>query len=307
MKCTNLVVGLSFMTMLLCLGIPNASAIPNSITISGFLTDSDNNPVTGNFSSQVDFYADQTTTTIIATVTTTTLTVSEGVFSFILVLPKPLVIMSQAWYSLAIDTDQNGLDPSDLFGNRFQITSVPYALSAQPTNYYLPYPPTSETWNPTSNELLLTPFSTPPGGVEFTKISINAYNNGPEPQTFSIGVYDSSGHSVCISQPIILPICKYNDSYDVVEIPISGILQPSSNYFMGLGSTYGEFQEGDQGCVVVSGSYIPPIIGGGCGVINNVVINGIVPASFNPSNYIAITDAFPDVQICPLTMAFIKE
>jgi len=38
----NLVVGLSSVTLLLCIGVQNASAIPNTISISGFLTDENN-------------------------------------------------------------------------------------------------------------------------------------------------------------------------------------------------------------------------------------------------------------------------
>jgi len=302
MKCTNLVVRLSFVILLLCIGVQNSSAIPNSITISGYLTDGDNNPVTGNFASQVNFYADQTTTTIIATVTTTTLTVSEGVFSFILVLPTPLITMSQAWYSLAIDTDQNGLDSNDLFGSRFQITSVPYALSAQPTNYYLPYPSIGITTTLTSNSLLLTPFSTPPGGVQFTKISIIVFGGNTDiVNQFSIGIYDNLGQNVCISQPVVYSGTIMMGSAKTIEVPISGTLQPSSQYYMGLGTNC------NYGTQFFSGTFIPPIIGNGCGIINNVVINGMVPASFNPSNYIAISDAAPGVDIPPLTMAFIKE
>ena len=273
MKRMNLMVGLSFVTLLFCIGVQNASAISNSITISGFLTDSDNNPVTGTFAAEVDFYADQTTTTMIVAATTTTLTVSEGVFSFILGVPNQLLAMNQVWYSLSIDTDQNGLDPDDLFGERFQITSVPCALSTQPVNSFEPIPYVCSNGGTSSGNLFLTPFTTPSGGVEFTKIGI--YLNGLGKVSF--GLYDTSGTAVVRSPLIIL-----SPNADTYEIPLSSVLQPSTMYYIGLGCNTNGLR--------YSSSSPPLIRAGGYGAIFDVVVDGMVPPSFNPASYVPWTD-----------------
>ena len=99
------------------------------------MVDSFDNPTTGTFASQIIFYGTQTSTTTLQTIKGT-MSVVAGVFAQSISPAEAVISLSEVWYTLAIDIDMDGIDASDLFGDRFQVTSVPFALSSQASTYF---------------------------------------------------------------------------------------------------------------------------------------------------------------------------
>jgi hypothetical protein len=250
-----------------------AFAIPQAITVSGYMEDSAANPVNGNFAYEVKFYADQTTTTLLGDAKSTT-TIASGVFAIVCAIPEQMLVLDTAWYSLAIDTDRNGLGDQDLFQDRFQITAVPYALTGEPAPFYTTNPASAINVSPWPNALFVSPFYTGAGGVKFRKMSCRGAwePNSPNDLTsalFTFGIYDSSGHAVVISKPIIV---APNTGILSMEAAVSGKLKPSKLYYAAWSVNHG-FQ--------VMGPWQQPIPGDG--QVKGVVTNGQIPTSFDPA------------------------
>lgn len=286
---TKLMLGL---LLLLCATCP-CFAIPAQTFINGTLMDEQGKPLmfhdaagttlsTVNLTAVVTFYTSETATvSIYQEVTTTTVfATSGGVFSVGFTLPDSLLALNALWYSLAIDSDQNGIDPDDTFEGRFQITAVPFALSAKPVVFYDTHGGTistssgtkgsfipSQTFSPLSNYMAVAPFTTPPGGVSFNRMNIFIHRIDPYTR-LSFGIYDQSGNLVVTSGRLDTGAAGYSAVY--LEINnLSGQLLPSTPYFTAIMAT---------NPVMLRNTFIPSVPL--CGVVAVTPDNGLLPQTF---------------------------
>ena len=252
-------------------------SIPSVISITGSLKDSQGNPISGNFATEIKFYATETGTTVLDTVITTA-QVTSGVFNITFTPPDSIMMVDDIWYSLAIDSNSNGLDSSDLFANRFRITSVPYSLSTPPLNYFntfggiahgveiylMPdgYP---------CEDMCVVPFVSPPGGVEFNKMSILVY--GYETVYFSFGIYDENGYLLYYSGKHLL-----QQSKGYLNVNVTGKLLPSKKYYVGFGYYADDPNDSLNIGFATQGPSAP-----NWGWLHNVVGFGVIPSWFNPA------------------------
>lgn len=104
---------------------------PGRITIQGTLTRPDGRPATETRAYRVRFYNAQTGGTQIGLpITGNTSFAADGRFSFTVALPEEAAFATALWYEFTIDSNNvpDGLDTSDIFPNRIEVTSVPYAI-----------------------------------------------------------------------------------------------------------------------------------------------------------------------------------
>ena len=165
-----------------------AWSIPTEIGVSGRLLDSNGNPIhytihdpmAGTVEqhvtlpSRIDFWDSTTAATPFASLLTVT-SAFNGYFNMGFVPPISVITKDVIWYSVAIDVDRNGLTSSDNFPERIQITSMPYALSAKPQNAFVTFQGIANYQYAGFQDpkfLHVTPFETPPGGVEFNQMNI---------------------------------------------------------------------------------------------------------------------------------------
>ena len=251
----------------------SASAIPPRIIVSGYLETDAGVSLNGTFDCEITFFETATITSSIDSQTTETQAV-RGVFAISVTVPEEILTLDEVWYSLAIDTNLNGLDEADLFEGRFQIASVPFSLSTQPADFFAThggYSPDKVTAMGAADldDLMVCPFITPSSGVVFDKMSV-FFKPGSVPVRCSIAIYDRDGNAVASSGEIILA----PGSPLITEVSVSGTLLPSTLYYTGWGTN------SDQG----PGIRQPPLPAlSTCGRVLNVVVNGIVPQSFSPA------------------------
>ncbi|MEN6625831.1 MAG: hypothetical protein ABFD69_06330 [Candidatus Sumerlaeia bacterium] len=269
--------------------VNRAYAIPNTINISGYIEDTNRTPIDGTFDFQVKFYTTETTTSFLCDISSTTAVIS-GVFAIPITLPSALLTLDDVWYSLAIDTNRDGLNDQDLFNGRFQITAVPYALSGKPAPFFSTHPPLgvqNGLFAPPeySTYLHVSPFVTPPGGVEFSKMSTKIrLTTLPTSDSLicSFGIYDTSGTVVVSSGPIVIK----ETGIHIIQVKAMGKLEPSKLYYTGVGCNYGDHFLVDRS----PGAPVP-----GEGLIANVVSNGMIPESFNPNTI----KEYPSIFVIP--------
>src|SRR3990172_12449303 len=83
-------------------------AVPDQITLSGTLSDSSSDPVSGTLPFRVRFYDAQTSGNQLGSDLIGSVTISaDGVFNLPLVTPTEVLDADEAWYELAIDTDED--------------------------------------------------------------------------------------------------------------------------------------------------------------------------------------------------------
>ena len=238
----------------------------------------------GTFDCEITFFETATITSSIDSQTTETQAV-RGVFAISVMVPEEMLTLDEVWYSLAIDTNLNGLDEADLFEGRFQIASVPFSLSTQPADFFAThggYSPDKVTAMGAADldDLMVCPFITPPSGVVFDKMSVFFEAAAAVPVRCSIAIYDRDGNAVASSGEIILA----PGSPLITEVSVSGTLLPSTLYYTGWGTN------SDQG----PGIRQPPLPAlPTCGRVLNVVVNGIVPQSFSPATVDNSAAIFP--------------
>jgi len=274
-------------------------SIPSVVSITGSLKDSQGNPISGNFATELKFYATENGTTVLDTVTTTT-QVTSGVFNITLTPPDSIMMVDDIWYSLAIDSNFSGLDSSDLFANRFCITSVPYALSTPALNYFNTANG-CDSWYPADpdyykkNDMCVIPFVSPPGGVEFNKMYIiyRLLDNGPI--YISFGIYDENGYLLYNSGQKSVQ-ANYPDARGYVMVNITGSLLPSTKYYVGFGHDNDVLNNLFVGCG--SGSSAPNL-----GWLHNVVSYGQIPTYFNPASI----DCDLTIIFVPVNITLIKD
>lgn len=261
----------------------SAWAVPPRIIVSGYLETDAGVPLNGTFACEITFFKTATITASIDSQTTETQAV-RGVFAIAVTVPEEVLTLDEVWYSLAVDTNLNGLDEADLFAGRFQIASVPFALSTQPADFFAThggYSPDKITALGAADldDLMVCPFITPSSGVVFDKMSV-FFLAGSVPVRCSIAIYDRDGNAVAASGEIILA----PGSPPITEVSVSGTLLPSTLYYTGWGTN------SDEG----PGIRRPPLPAlPTCGRVPNVVVNGIVPPSFSPAAVDNSAEIFP--------------
>lgn len=107
---------------------------PPTINIQGGLAASGGGPVTGTHAFRVRFFTVAVGGTAIGSATGNATFSDGGRYSITVTPPAAILASNEVYYELAIDTADDGLDPSDTFSNRVQIHSVPFALLAQNAN-----------------------------------------------------------------------------------------------------------------------------------------------------------------------------
>lgn len=230
---------------------PAGWAIPHEVAVTGYLTEQTTTsvaittgtlvktvttPVTGDFPLRMTFKDTPTTTTVVVVVTTTA-QVREGVLNAIIQLPEELFVREEVWYLVDLDRDNNGFDAGDRFGQAVRLTSVPYALSAQPLKYFESHGGQggfkqfgAQFGTNQQGRIVLAPFSTPPGGVEFNRMA-SSFGFDQTADT-SFGIYDANGNLVYSS-----PKINGAQINDLLSFEIVGKLQPSSIYYTALITT----------------------------------------------------------------------
>ena len=278
--------------------VPCAWSIPNSITVSGYLEDEDGAPIEGEFPWEIRFYSTETTTTALSVIAWDSPTSPPalakcvlGLFEIIIdPVPEVLMRLDEVWYSLAIDIGLDGLNADDLFEDRFRITSVPFALTGQVTDYFVTHEVSGFT-HVTSlfecayvegmdrselvDDMILCSFSTPAGGVKFDSMYVLLnHSSGPDitPSRVSFGIYDTKGTRIVSTGVIDVE----TGSERIAEIKVRGHLNPSTVYYAAWGTNHPEDMQ-------TSGYYKPPIPTA-AGRVPDIVDNGLIPDRFDPEN-----------------------
>lgn len=144
--------------------------------------------------------------------------------------------MNEVWYTFAIDVGQDGIGEGDFFDEMFQITSVPFSLTGRPVTFFETHGGQAagsmgETGSGAgiipAHSVCVVPFSTPPGGVQFNRMSCKVHGLSGGEGRFMIGIYDSKGELVYTS-PITTPH-PYGPKLHSWEL--EGILEPSKIYY----------------------------------------------------------------------------
>lgn len=269
-------------------------AIPPTLNISGRLLDRNGTPVRyyqDNPSGRVEipvqltaelkFYDTQTTTTASCTLPATA-KAYQGYFGIIFTPPDSLLTKDSLYYSLSIDADQNGLTTDDAFPDRFQVSSVPFALSAKPSTFFTTHHGmkyTSQSSSVPAKYIMLSPFETPPGGVEFNTMDTFIYG-APANSKFSFGIYDQQGTLVVSSGPVNAGSAGLGEYF--VEANHQKIkLQPSTTYYAAVmrSSTQVSFLE----------AVAPPAPV--YGIIDLSTTDGTIPASVDLTKLIHTNNA----------------
>lgn len=273
--------------LMLLPGARAVHAIPDVIAISGVLEDADgaavDSPPEG-FLARIEFFASATSTQVVDSVTTRTV-VNSGVFSIRHRPSDSLLALDAVFYTLAIDNENNGLDPSDEFPERFEITSAPFALSGAPADFFAiggGFSPSgaftaSSTTFPFS-DMFVYPFISPAGGVRFETMSawMFVFSQDPAAQV-SFGLYDENGDRVATTGRFVVD----GSSGPLKEISVSGRLHPSRLFYAAWAR--------DIGRPSIKRANIPGVRN--TGIVPGVVTNGEIPPSFDPSTIVFSIEA----------------
>lgn len=282
-------------------------SIPAMLAVSGRLLDAKGEPIHyyetdayGKHEIQValvaelKFFDSETAQTSIHTLNATAVA-NNGYFSIQFTLPGSVLTKDQIFYTLAIDTDRNGLTSADLFASRFQFGSVPFALSAKPAHAFTTHG--GQAMQATSydffkNLMQVAPFETPPGGVEFNKMNIEL-GSGMQGDSFAFGIYDEQGKLVTNSGRINIKDVSVSAAFLEVKLPQTVRLEPSRIYYTGLArnSKNPAFRPG-----LKPGS---PVYG----FVTIPLSDGSVPNSFDPTQIDPDERAIP----LPITLSLISD
>lgn len=279
-------------------------SVPVNISIDGQLLDENGDPreyrdESGellqylSLAAEVRFHPSRTSPSILHIVEATAgVYPSAGsVFSIPLAMPSALLVYDELWYSLAVDTDMDGIDEDDFFSDRFEILSVPFALSAKPVTYFDTQGGFLSTSTGTrgsfipvalgnvSEYMSVAPFTTPPGGVHFNKMCIFVHSVSAG-TAFSFGIFDASGEAIATSGRIETSVNIYEAFLEIENVPSR--LKPSSLYFTAITAS----RE-----MMIRNIMIPSIPLSG--VVKIAPDNGLLPPSFNVSSIRPHADAVP--------------
>lgn len=231
LRISMILIGLMFLTR-------GVWAIPTEVAVTGYLTESQGGatvPVSGKFPLMLTFYDGPSKTTAIKLDTVrTTATVTLGLMNATIPLPDDLLTLQAVWYEVSLDRDKNGFEAKDLFGEMVRLTSVPFALSAQPTKYYEShggqggYNQFGAGYGANvQGRIVMAPFCTPPGGVKFNRMAASFGFDAATSTTF--GVYNDKGKLVYSSA-----VLTGKQDRDILAFAIEGKLKPSRMYWTAL-------------------------------------------------------------------------
>lgn len=110
------------------------AAPPPTVVLHGRTVAPDGTPLSGTRAYSVTFHDAETLGSPVGAPLTGDVTLSpEGLFDLVIALPAEVLAESQVWYTLGIDTDVpvDGDASDDVFDQRVQLHSVPFALQAE--------------------------------------------------------------------------------------------------------------------------------------------------------------------------------
>ncbi len=138
---TALILGL--VSLFFSFSSPAQLSLKSQLNIGGTASDAIGNPITGPKDYRIRFFdavtgGAQLGPDVIGSVTLS----AGGVFNIPLEPPADVATLDNVWYELALDTEEDGIDADDVFGQRLPVYGVPYAhnaslLNGQPGGYYL--------------------------------------------------------------------------------------------------------------------------------------------------------------------------
>ena len=128
MKRTSLLNLISAMVFLGAAADGTQAAVPEIIVIQGTLEDAGGGPVTGAHEILIEFYDARAGGSILGSTSAIIDISSAGRFYFEMAAGPAILDASETWYALAVDTEDDGVDPGDVFPDRVPIRSVPFAL-----------------------------------------------------------------------------------------------------------------------------------------------------------------------------------
>lgn len=185
-----------------------AAAVPSTITVAGYLDNAEGDPLNGDFAASVTFHASADSSDSLHVVTTEA-AVRLGAFSIGVVLPPDLVRRDTLWYSIAVDTEGDGLSAEDEFPDRLEVRSVPAALEAghareaeqlTPAEYYeLPRAGRGSVGSYLQPTVMLESFRTPREGILFDTLFCSVASFESPYNAYSFGVYDRNGNLIAES------------------------------------------------------------------------------------------------------------
>ncbi|MBX3729006.1 MAG: hypothetical protein KF858_07455 [Candidatus Sumerlaeia bacterium] len=228
--------------LLVLLALPLAVLATPRFTLSGVLQDGQGNPLPNdwNVPTQLVFYATETSETDLETVDATS-DILRGIFTAQVPFPNALLVYDEIWYTLAIDTNRDGIDAGDLFEGRFRIAQVPLAVATSALDQFdiaggTPIGGVTPSWE--ANKLHLREFRTPPSGVVFNRI-VSPYHTAAEPIVLcNIGIYNSGGELVYTTNPFLGEyINTYTTPHHYYSIPVEGTLEPNTVYYAAFTTT----------------------------------------------------------------------
>lgn len=302
----NRILAAIIMMLLAVLAAAPAGAIPGKILISGQLLDKDGNPVhyttptlsgpqeiSVGLAARVMLYDSATAPAAFAIIPTTA-TAYNAYFNISFTLPDTAVTKDSLWYALSIDVANDGLSSSDFFPDRFEIGSVPFALSARPVTFFTTFSGSKEgggSYYRFANIMNVCPFETPPGGVEFNQMNIILFLGMPN-SAFSFGIYDESGVLVVSSGLITIKGVEMSESFLQVKHQTVKLM-PSKIYYVGIArnNTGTYFANGLRPAAPIMGTVAIP------------KADGSIPVSFSPSKIV------PDTSIyyLPVTLCLVAD
>ncbi len=103
------------------------AAPPPTINLQGSLANA-TGAVTGTHQFLIDIYPQEVGGNVLQEATGTLTLSGSGRYSLSLSPSAAFLAAAEAWYQLAIDTNDNGIDGGDVFPQRVQVHSVPFAL-----------------------------------------------------------------------------------------------------------------------------------------------------------------------------------
>lgn len=212
------------------------------------MQDEQGNPLPNdwNVPTQLVFYATETSETGLETVNATS-DILRGIFTAQVPFPNALLVYEEIWYTLAIDTNRDGIDEGDHFEGRFRIAHVPMAVVTAVQDRFDIGRIASRGYMSSrfgSNEVHIREFRTPPSGIVFNRI-VSPYMDPLTDATLcNVGLYNSSGHLVYETGPFL---AQHTLSlHRFYSVPVDGALNPNETYYVAFTTTSANVDRGPE-------------------------------------------------------------